>query len=251
MNEDFFDEEAGLPDGWHSIPSKPIIPSAVGYPPNPNKMAPYFSGTISPVMQHDSTFVGTRYGSPNIPSLPLMPLALSGLPSAGSAIQSVSTNTTIINSTAAAAGVNGNIQFNNGGAFGASSAFNWDNINSIFQITGNFDLTGSQTISVSLLVTGEIDGDVINATSGFRVGGSAATGKYLRGDGSNFVSATLSGSDVLTGLVGIPYGGTGTATPNLVAGGGIMITGTWPNQTITATGSGNVSQTALFVEYFR
>jgi hypothetical protein len=36
----------------------------------------------------------------------------------------------------------------------------------------------------------------------------------------------------------IANGGTGTATPNLTAGSGVTISGTWPNQTIAATGTG-------------
>lgn len=36
----------------------------------------------------------------------------------------------------------------------------------------------------------------------------------------------------------IANGGTGTASPNLVAGSGVSISGSWPNQTISATGSG-------------
>jgi hypothetical protein len=36
----------------------------------------------------------------------------------------------------------------------------------------------------------------------------------------------------------VANGGTGTATPALVAGSGVTISGSWPNQTIAATGSG-------------
>jgi len=39
----------------------------------------------------------------------------------------------------------------------------------------------------------------------------------------------------------IANGGTGTATPNLTAGTNITITGTWPNQTIFASGGGAVA----------
>ena len=43
----------------------------------------------------------------------------------------------------------------------------------------------------------------------------------------------------VSGLLSIANGGTGTATPGLVAGTGVAITGTWPNQTINATGGGD------------
>ena len=42
----------------------------------------------------------------------------------------------------------------------------------------------------------------------------------------------------VTGLLPIANGGTATATPALVQGTGVTITGTWPNQTINATGTG-------------
>lgn len=47
----------------------------------------------------------------------------------------------------------------------------------------------------------------------------------------------------VTGIVAVANGGTGTATPSLVAGTNIIITGSFPNQTITASGaSGAVTQ---------
>jgi hypothetical protein len=41
-----------------------------------------------------------------------------------------------------------------------------------------------------------------------------------------------------TGILDVANGGTGTATPALVAGTNVTITGTWPNQTIAASGGG-------------
>jgi hypothetical protein len=40
----------------------------------------------------------------------------------------------------------------------------------------------------------------------------------------------------LTGIIPVVNGGNGTATPNLVAGSNVTITGSWPNQTISAAG---------------
>jgi hypothetical protein len=42
----------------------------------------------------------------------------------------------------------------------------------------------------------------------------------------------------VTGIVAVANGGTGTATPSLVAGTNVTITGTFPNQTIAASGTG-------------
>jgi hypothetical protein len=41
-----------------------------------------------------------------------------------------------------------------------------------------------------------------------------------------------------TGILDVANGGTGTATPSLVAGTNVTVTGTWPNQTIAASGGG-------------
>jgi hypothetical protein len=60
-------------------------------------------------------------------------------------------------------------------------------------------------------------------------------------------SATLTNATGLplstgvTGLLPIANGGTGTATPALVQGTNVTITGTWPNQTINAAGIGDLT----------
>ena len=43
----------------------------------------------------------------------------------------------------------------------------------------------------------------------------------------------------VTGVLPVANGGTGTATPGLIAGAHVSISGTWPNQTITVTGGGH------------
>ena len=45
----------------------------------------------------------------------------------------------------------------------------------------------------------------------------------------------------VTGIVAVANGGTGTATPSLVAGTNVTITGTFPNQTINSSGGGVTS----------
>jgi hypothetical protein len=63
-------------------------------------------------------------------------------------------------------------------------------------------------------------------------------------------SATLTnatGLPLTTGVTGqlpVANGGTGTATPSIVAGTNVTVTGTWPNQTIASSGGG-VSYTAV------
>ena len=49
----------------------------------------------------------------------------------------------------------------------------------------------------------------------------------------------------LSTILAVASGGTGTATPALVAGTNITITGTWPNQTVTAAGGGGGTVTSV------
>jgi hypothetical protein len=53
---------------------------------------------------------------------------------------------------------------------------------------------------------------------------------------------STSGTITLAGTLAVASGGTGTASPSLVQGTNVTITGTWPNQTVNATagGSGDV-----------
>ena len=50
-------------------------------------------------------------------------------------------------------------------------------------------------------------------------------------------------------LVPIAYGGTGTASPGIVAGTNITVTGSWPNQTINASTSGTVAGSDTQVQF--
>ncbi|CAB4126697.1 hypothetical protein UFOVP79_15 [uncultured Caudovirales phage] len=53
---------------------------------------------------------------------------------------------------------------------------------------------------------------------------------------NNTVSLTAG----VNGLLPVANGGTGTATPSLVAGTNVTISGTWPNQTINSSGGGSL-----------
>jgi len=60
-------------------------------------------------------------------------------------------------------------------------------------------------------------------------------------NGSDFVKIVSNPVELtsdVSGLLPIANGGTGTATPALVAGTNVSITGSWPNQTINSTGGG-------------
>jgi hypothetical protein len=51
----------------------------------------------------------------------------------------------------------------------------------------------------------------------------------------------------VTGIVAVANGGTGTATPSLVAGTNVTITGTFPNQTIAASGGGGGTEIGALI----
>jgi len=101
---------------------------------------------------------------------------------------------------------------------------------------------------------------VINATTGGYgikvVGAGPTTGvtipngekALIAWNGSDFVQISSSVIDLtseVTGTLPIANGGTGTTTPNLVAGTNVTITGTWPNQTINAAAPGAGTVTSV------
>jgi len=70
--------------------------------------------------------------------------------------------------------------------------------------------------------------------SKYSVGG--ALGTPSSGTATNLTGLPLTTG--VTGVLPVANGGNGTATPALVAGTNVTITGTWPNQTIASTGGG-------------
>lgn len=64
-------------------------------------------------------------------------------------------------------------------------------------------------------------------------GSGGTTGLTLTGG-----PITNAGTLTIGGTLGTANGGTGTASPSLIAGSNISISGSWPNQTITASSSG-------------
>ena len=70
-------------------------------------------------------------------------------------------------------------------------------------------------------------------------GSGGTTGLTLTGG-----PITSAGTLTLGGTLAVANGGTGTATPSLVAGTNITISGTWPNQTVNSSSSGVTSFSA-------
>lgn len=70
-------DEKNIPENWEPIDVPATIPGrapgGAPAPPVPHDMPQYFSGSIAPVLQHDSSFVATEMASPRIPKTALMP----------------------------------------------------------------------------------------------------------------------------------------------------------------------------------
>jgi hypothetical protein len=124
-------------------------------------------------------------------------------------------------------------------------------------ITDNTQYVGKTCVDYNSGYFNAITGDIVRCTrsSGFTAG---LTGNYITvsgggGGGSAWggITGTLSNqTDLQTALnakqstltlpLSVANGGTGTTTPNIVAGSGISVSGTWPNQTVTNTGTQNL-----------
>ena len=72
---------------------------------------------------------------------------------------------------------------------------------------------------------------------GFIVAGAAVT-SFSAGTTGLTPDTASTGAIVLGGILNVVNGGSGTATPALVAGSNVTITGTWPNQTISSSNPG-------------
>jgi hypothetical protein len=139
------------------------------------------------------------------------------------------------------------------------------------QLSGTVPTWNQNTTGTASNVTGTVA--IANGGSGTTTAqgamnafaGAVTSGSYLRGNGTDVVMSAIQVADVptlnqnttgtasnVTGIVAVANGGTGTATPALVAGTNITITGSFPNQTInsTASGSGTVTSVAATVPSF-
>ena len=108
--------------------------------------------------------------------------------------------------------------------------------------------SGGATPAISMAAAnGSTDG-YLTSTDWTTFNSKYSTGGAL-GTPSSGTATNLTGLPLSTGVTGIlpvANGGSGTATPSLVAGSNVTITGTWPNQTVnsTASGSGTVTSVA-------
>jgi hypothetical protein len=87
-------------------------------------------------------------------------------------------------------------------------------------------------------------GLVINESGNALTAGTFTGGNFV-GNGSGLTA--LSAANISAGILGIANGGTATATPGLIAGTNVTITGTWPNETINSTATGITGLTTGFI----
>lgn len=130
-------------------------------------------------------------------------------------------------------------------------------INHTTPADGTFSATGAAAWDAAHALTGTVDianggtGQTTQQAAITALTGTQTSGRYLRSDGTNAALSAIQAADVptlnqnttgtasnVTGIVAVANGGTGTATPSLVAGTNITISGSFPNQTISSTGGG-------------
>lgn len=134
--------------------------------------------------------------------------------------------------------------------------------NTATAVTLNMPATSGDIVgtgSTGVVSTGMISGQIAVAQGGTGVSTSTGTGSVVLNTSPTFITPALGtpASGVLTNTTGLPLttgvtgilpvanGGSGTATPALVAGTNVTITGSWPNQTINSTGSGGGGVTQI------
>jgi hypothetical protein len=128
-----------------------------------------------------------------------------------------------------------------------------DGADGISVVNANIDFDGSLIITLSSgqqINVGEVvSQDVVeklkiitSGGAGSGGGGSGTVTSVALSGGTTGLTVTGSpittaGTITLAGTLAVANGGTGTATPSIVAGTNITVTGTWPNQTIAASGA--------------
>jgi hypothetical protein len=109
------------------------------------------------------------------------------------------------------------------------------------------NLTGLPiSTGVSGLGTGVATALAVNVGSA----GAAVVNGGALGTPSGGTATNLTGLPLTTGVTGqlpVANGGTGTATPSIVAGTNVTVTGTWPNQTIASSAGGSGTVTSVDV----
>jgi len=106
---------------------------------------------------------------------------------------------------------------------------------------GSANVLGTATLA-SIGVAGTYTKVTTDAKGRVTVGANITAG-----DVPTLNQNTTGTADNVTGIVAVANGGTGTATPSLVAGTNVTITGTFPNQTIAASSGGGGTEIGALI----
>ena len=132
-----------------------------------------------------------------------------------------------VGSSSVTGGTSGAVLYDNGGVLG--------NLTTVPVSAGG---TGTSTPSLvagtNVSISGTWPNQTINSSGG--AGGLAVGTSVVTSGTSGYLLYNNAGILGNLGIVPVASGGTGTATPALVAGTNVSITGSWPNQTISASG---------------
>ena len=111
-------------------------------------------------------------------------------------------------------------------------------------------LAQSAAYNLSQLAHGLESGGIVPCAFGGTGLTSAPTNGYvLVGNGTCYALGQLDLTLGVKNILPIANGGTGTATPGLVEGTNVTITGTWPNQTVNSSGGGTPGGTNGQVQF--
>ena len=133
----------------------------------------------------------------------------------------------------------------------------------VLAFTASGTLVSSSVLAANALVIGGGAGVAPSTTTtgtgavtalGVNIGsaGSFVVNGGVLGTPSSGTATNLTGLPLSTGVTGtlpVANGGTGTATPSIVAGTNVTVTGAWPNQTIAASGGGTPSGSTTQVQF--
>jgi hypothetical protein len=144
----------------------------------------------------------------------------------------------------------GNAISGGGGGSGTVTSVSGTGTVSGISLSGTVTTSGNLTLGGTLAVTpsnfaSQTANTVLSAPNG--TNGTPTFRSLVAADIPTLNQNTTGTASNVTGTVAIANGGTGTATPSLVAGTNVTITGSWPNQTIAASGGGGGSGTVTSV----